>query len=471
MTDPLARLTAVTVTLRAADARRISVAAQGFGRAPGGAVGTRRLRGAIERMATLQIDSVNVFARSHYLPLFARLGPYDPADLDRVLFTRGAPFAEFWAHMASFIPREDWGLFAFRMAEARERYGGAEDSFLQRHRDVVAWVRAELADRGPWWDWDVVKETLEILWLCGEVAIAGRRGFERTYALAEQVIPEPARTPVPRADAIRELTRLAARAYGVASAADLADYWRIRDRPALKVAIGELVDAGELRPVHVEGWTSAGRPLAAWRHRDAVRPRSLSATAVLTPFDPLVWFRDRASRLFDFDYRIEIYTPADKRRYGYYSLPVLIDDDVVGRVDLKADRAASRLLVQSAWWEHGHPRRRPSASPRTCGPRRSGRAWRRSPWAAGATRRTSWRGRSARGGTTASPPVSRQRPTTSTPSHRASSAISASTASAVAVSKGTSSCTACTRSSPALRSVFASSFPTNRSPCRIGRAK
>lgn len=389
MTDPVARLTAVTASLRAADARRIAVAAQGFRRAVPAAVGTRQLGAALGRMATLQIDSVNVFARSHYLPLFSRLGPYDPADLDRLLFTRRAPFTEFWAHMASFIPREDWGLFAFRMADARERYGAAEDSFLQRHRDIALWVRAELADRGPlrpaefdhdlrrvtrgpWWDWDVVKETLEILWLCGEVAIAGRRGFERTYALAEQVIPETARTPVPRADAMRELTRRAARAYGVATAADLADYWRIRDRPALTAAIGDLVDGGELEPVTVEGWTSAGRPLPAWRHRDAVRPRRIDATAVLTPFDPLVWFRDRASRLFGFDYRIEIYTPAAKRRYGYYSLPVLIDDDVVGRVDLKADRAASRLLVQSAWWEHSHP---PETAERLAAHLRSAAAW------------------------------------------------------------------------------------------------
>ena len=141
----------------------------------------------------------------------------------------------------------------------------------------------------------------------------------------------------------------------MATASDLADYWRVKDRPALMTAIGDLVDAGELRPVTVQGWQSAGRPAKAWVHRDATLPRRVDATAILTPFDPVVWFRDRAERLFDFEYRIEIYTPAPKRQFGYYSLPVLVGDDLVGRVDLKADRAASTLLVQSAWWEHGRP--------------------------------------------------------------------------------------------------------------------
>jgi len=154
---------------------------------------------------------------------------------------------------------------------------------------------------------------------------------------------------------VRELVSRAARAYGVATAADLADYWRITDRKAVLAAVADLVDAGELQPVTVQGWTSGGRPAPAWLHRDATVPRRIEAAAILTPFDPVVWFRDRAERLFDFEYRIEIYTPAPKRRYGYYSLPVLIGDDLVGRVDLKADRAVSTLRVQSAWWEHGRP--------------------------------------------------------------------------------------------------------------------
>ncbi|MCR2827170.1 DNA glycosylase AlkZ-like family protein, partial [Microbacterium sp. zg.Y909] len=160
--------------------------------------------------------------------------------------------------------------------------------------------------------------------------------------------------------------------YGVATAADLADYWRIADRASVLRAVGDLVDDGTLRPVTVEGWESAGRPANAWLHRDAALPRRVDATALLTPFDPLVWFRDRAERLFGFDYRIEIYTPAHKRRFGYYSLPVLVGDDVVGRVDLKADRPRCTLLVQSAWWEHGRP---PEAADRLAGELREAARW------------------------------------------------------------------------------------------------
>ncbi len=213
---------------------------------------------------------------------------------------------------------------------------------------------ARSGSRGSWWGWDDVKNGLERLWLFGEVAIAGRRGFERRYALASDVLPSEAlQTAVPRPEAIAELVRRAAVAYGVATAADLADYWRVRDRPAVMAAIHDLVEDGELIPVEVEGWAIAGRPAKAWLHRDAARPRRVDAAAILTPFDPVVWFRDRAERLFDFDYRIEIYTPAPQRRFGYYSLPVLVGDDVVGRVDLKADRASGALRVQSAWWEQG----------------------------------------------------------------------------------------------------------------------
>lgn len=357
-------------SLSAAEARRVALSAQGFAAPRPESVGPRQLHAALRRMRVLQIDSVNVFARSHYLPLFSRLGAYDPATLDRLLFARRPAYVESWAHVASFIPATEWGLFAFRMADLRAKYGTEE--WMRQHGDVVAWVRAELAARGPlrpaeidhdakrarrgpWWDWDIVKATLERLFLFGEVAIAGRRGFERRYALAEDVIPEAGLVPVPRADATRTLVGRAAAAYGVATASDLADYWRIRDRRAVMTAIGELEDAGVLRPVSVEGWQSAGRPARSWLHRDAVVPRRVDATALLTPFDPVVWFRDRAERLFGFEYRIEIYTPAPKRRFGYYSLPVLVGDDLVGRIDLKADRAASTLLVQSAWWEHARP--------------------------------------------------------------------------------------------------------------------
>lgn len=382
-------------TLSAAEARRIALAAQGFSRARPGAPTTRALHATMARMHVLQIDSVNVFARSHYMPLFSRVGPYDTAALDRLLFARRPAYVESWAHVASFIPAADWGLFAFRHRQLREKYGSTQPGeWMAEHRDVVDWVRSELATRGPlrsaeiehdakqarrgpWWDWDVVKQTLERLFMFGEVAIAGRRGFERRYGLAEHVIPDAARTEVPRDDAIRELVARAARAYGVATASDLADYWRLRDRPALLAAVADLVDAGELLPVSVAGWTSAGRPVPAWRHRDAVLPRRMSATALLTPFDPVVWFRDRALRVFDLDYRIEIYTPPAKRAFGYYSLPVLMDDGIAGRIDLKADRATGTLLVQSAWWEPPSPARRrsPDAAGRLAAEVRAAAAW------------------------------------------------------------------------------------------------
>lgn len=371
MSEAVDTVKSMTTTLRRADARRIALAAQGFARPRPETVGTRQITAALRRMRILQIDSVNVFSRSHYMPLFARLGAYDTALLDSLAFSRRPRWVESWAHVASLVSADDWPLLQFRRDDLRRKYG--DDAWAQANRPLLQWLRDELAERGPlrpaqidhdarsgsrgsWWGWDDVKNGLERLWLFGEVAIAGRRGFERRYALASDVLPASAlETTVPRAEAIAELVRRAAVAYGVATASDLADYWRIRDRPAVMTAIHDLVDAGELFPVQVEGWAIAGRPAKAWLHRDAARPRRVDASALLTPFDPVVWFRDRAERLFNFDYRIEIYTPAPQRRFGYYSLPVLVGDDVVGRLDLKADRAASALRVQSAWWEHGVP--------------------------------------------------------------------------------------------------------------------
>lgn len=351
--------------------------AQGFGPATPGAPSSRRMAREIHRMGTLQIDSVNVFARSHYLPLFSRLGDYDTARLDRLLFARHAPFVEFWAHQASFIPVEDWPLFDFRMRANRDRH--ERTGWFGVDRPTVEWVRAELRDRGPlrpaqieddaakarrgpWWDWSAVKRALEYLWFTGDVAIAGRRGFERVYGLSEHVLPPHVLgRALPKDEAMRRLVTKAARAYGVATLADLDDYWRLREQRTVARVVRELEDEGVLVPVRVEGWERGGRPIPAWLHRDAVVPRAVDVQALLTPFDPVVWFRDRAERLFDFAYRIEIYTPAARRRFGYYSLPVLLGDDVVGRVDLKADRAGSVLRVQSAWWEEGRPAGAPAS--------------------------------------------------------------------------------------------------------------
>lgn len=359
-------------TLSPLQARRIALGAQGFSGARPNTVSTRRMHTVIERMGALQIDSVNVFARSHYMPVFSRLGGYDRDALDQLLFGGRSRYVEYVAHEAALIPAEDWGLWQFRMDRFRERYG-APGTWMAENAAFLDELKEELASRGPlrpsqidmgtergnrgaWWDWDAVKRGLEMLWRFGDVAIAGRRGFERRYALAETVIPESALgREVPEEDAIRELTRRAARAYGIATTSDLADYYRI---PTLNIkpAIADLVDSGELLPVRVPGWEKNGAALPVWLHRDAILPRRIERTALLSPFDPVVWFRERASRVFDFDYRIEIYTPAKKRRYGYYSLPVLVGDRIAARVDLKADRANSTLLVQSAWWEPEAPR-------------------------------------------------------------------------------------------------------------------
>ncbi len=371
-----------------AQARRIALAAQGFGRARPEAVTPAALRATISRLGVVQIDSVNVFSRSHYMPFFSRLGPYDRASFDRLAFAEKGAYTEYWAHVATVLPAADWGLWRFRMDEyaARVRPG---DEWYDQNAASVDWVRAELARRGPsrpaeieddarsgargpWWDWSVTKRALERLFLAGEVAIAGRRGFERRYALAEDVIPRTVLdAPVARDEAVRQLVERAARSYGVATTADLADYYRLSQRET-SAAVRDLVDAGALSPVQVEGWGRDGGAGAAWLHRSARIPRRMDTAALLTPFDPVVWFRGRASRLFDFDYRIEIYTPAAQRVFGYYSLPILVDDAIVGRVDLKADRGAGRLLVQSAWWE-GEPH--PDLADRVAAELRTAAVW------------------------------------------------------------------------------------------------
>lgn len=356
-------------TLSPALARRIALAAQGFGRPRPAEVGTRQLNGVIDRINLLQIDSVNVFERSHYLPAFARLGAYDRALLDRLTFDARSPHTEYWAHEAAFVRKDDWPLFRWRMREYRERYGDG-DSWYAANENTITWLRAELAANGPlaaseiehdanrrsgpWWGWSEVKRALERMFLFGEVAIAGRTRFQRRYGLVEDVLPSSIldRT-VDDADAIRELLRRSAVAHGIGTARDLADYYRLKG-PAVPLALKELEESGELIPVQVAGWEGpGGRALPAWVHRDARRPRRLEATALLSPFDPVVWYRDRALRMFGFHYRIEIYTPAPQRVYGYYSLPILLDDQLVGRIDLKSDRQAGVLRVQSAWTEDG----------------------------------------------------------------------------------------------------------------------
>ncbi|PFG31765.1 hypothetical protein ATJ78_2744 [Paramicrobacterium agarici] len=353
-------------------ARRIALAAQGFARPRRARPGTRTFTSMLESLGVLQIDSVNVFERSHYLPVFARLGPYDKSALDALTHRRPKRVTEWWAHEATFLRTDDLPLWAWKMRMLRERDLADEESWANAHKAELEWVRSELAARGPlyvrdietdaerrrgpWWDWSAVKHALETLFRWGEVAVAGRSTtFERRYALAEQVLPDHVLgAEVPRDDAIRELVRRAARATGVATASDLADYYRLPSALTAQ-AIRELHEAGELTSVHVDGWRRGTRNLDAWMPAGQVRPRSVSADALLSPFDPVVWSRQRAERLFDFHYRIEIYTPRHKRVHGYYVLPVLIGDRLAARVDLKSDRQARVLRVQSAWAEPDAP--------------------------------------------------------------------------------------------------------------------
>lgn len=367
LSELVASLGPVVDSLSPAAARRVALAAQGFGRGLPEAVGTRQLNLLIQRLGLLQLDSVNVFERSHYLPVFARLGAYDKTLLDRLTFARRGSYIEYWAHEAAVLPVDHWPLFRFRMEHYRNWFATHPDhEWAQAEPQVLARLRSELAAngpmpasafereaeraRGPWWDWDHVKRGLERMFRVGEVVSAGRSNFERTYALPEQVLPpEVLVREVPFEEAKYQLMKRAAIQHGVGTLSDLADYYRITQTQA-RDALQRLVDEGEVLPVTVPGW---GKP--AFLHRDARIPRRIEAVALLSPFDPVVWARERALRMFGFHYRIEIYTPADKRIFGYYSLPVLVDDALVGRIDLKNDRRSKVLRVQSAWREEGAP--------------------------------------------------------------------------------------------------------------------
>jgi uncharacterized protein YcaQ len=322
----------------------------------------------LDHVGLLQIDSVNVLARAHYLPLFARLGPYPPELLERAAYRAPRKLFEYWGHEASFLPVGLQPFMRWRMERAaHEAWGGMRrvreqrpelvDRLLEEVRARGPLSAGDLAEEerprraGPWWDWSDVKRALEWLFWSGQVTTARRRGFERLYDLPERVIP-PAVLALPtptEADAQRELVRVAARAMGVAAERDLRDYFRL-PVAAARARVAELVEAGELWPVTVEGWEKPG-----FLDPGARIPRRVDARALVGPFDSLVWERDRTERLFGFRYRIEIYVPAEKRVHGYYVLPFLLGEDLVARVDLKADRAAGALLVQAAHAESGAP--------------------------------------------------------------------------------------------------------------------
>jgi uncharacterized protein YcaQ len=353
-------------TLSLPTARRMALAAQGFADpAPTGTPDRRHLRRVLARTQLLQIDSVNVFQRAHYLPAFSRLGPYPVQLVDDLAFRHRELF-EYWGHEASLLPVALHPLLRWRMERARnleEGWGGP----LRAMRDkpeFVAEVLRMVRERGPvgagdlregernkgaWWSWDDTKVALEYLFWSGQVTTASRRSFERLYDVPERVLPEAVlNAPTPsREDAQRELVRLAARAHGVATERDLRDYFRLGVEHA-RVAVQSLVEAGELLPVQVDGWRQQ-----AYLSPGAAVPRRVRRAALLSPFDPLVWERSRTERLFGFSYRIEIYVPAHKRVHGYYVLPFLLDERIAARVDLKADRKAGVLRVLASWLEPG----------------------------------------------------------------------------------------------------------------------
>jgi uncharacterized protein len=350
--------------LSAAQARRIALAAQGFADPrPTGRIDRRHLRRVLDRMGLIQIDSVNVLVRSQELPLFARLGPH-PRSLIADATADGELF-EYWVHEASHIPTEHHHLYRWSMREPHRwtAFRNVMDSrpeFLESVFDhvtangpvVAGDLKQRVGKKGTWWDYDDGKVALEALFYSGRLTARRRpKDFARLYDIPERMIPDEilARPAMPEIEARKELLVLAAKYHGVGTLTDLCDYHRMK--PAVcRPLLAELVEEGRLLPVNVEGWEKQG-----YLHPDAAMPRRITARALLSPFDPVVWNRERTERLFGFRYRIEIYVPQPKRQFGYYVLPFLLGDELVGRVDLKADRASRTLLVQSAWGEPGIP--------------------------------------------------------------------------------------------------------------------
>ncbi|OQM77416.1 winged helix-turn-helix domain-containing protein [Manganibacter manganicus] len=349
-------------------ARRVALAAQGFADpAPSGSPDRRHLARVLARTGLFQIDSVSAVIRAHYMPLYSRLGPYPLALLDKATLTRKRTLFEYWAHEASYLPVTTYPLMRWRMERAacgQDIYSGLA-RWAEANKAPIETIYNEVMQRGAlaasdidghkgsggWWGWSEAKHAFEWLFWAGRLTTAYRRGFERVYDVPERVLPQAVLdlpTPSPQ-DAHRELLRISAKAHGIATYACLRDYFRLSPADT-KRGIDELVENGELLPVSVEGWN---RP--AFLHRDARLPRKIEARALLAPFDPLVFERSRAESLFGFRYRIEIYTPAQKRQYGYYVLPFLLNEAIVARVDLKADRPAGVLRVHAAYAEPDAP--------------------------------------------------------------------------------------------------------------------
>ena len=336
------------------EARRIAIAAQGFTPRPKSAPNRGRLLSTINQIGLLQLDSVNVLIRSHYLPLYSRLGPYPTEALDDLSQGKKRALFEYWGHEASLIPLDHYSLFRWRMQVAKKWQ--SMSSVVREKPAYVAAVLKQVADQGPlrtaeladggkslggWWGWGDGKRALEYLFLTGQITAAERRGFERIYDVTERVIPaDQLRAPALRVeDAHRRLLEMAARSHGVATEMDLRDYYRLPVAET-KARLAELVEARVLQPVRIDGWKQQG-----YLHTKAKIPRAISVQALLSPFDSLIWMRQRTERLFDFHYRLAFYTPKEKRAHGYYVMPFLFGDRLVARVDLKSDRKRNRLQV------------------------------------------------------------------------------------------------------------------------------
>ena len=353
-------------SLSARDAKRISLAAQGFRSRPRVAPGRRKLVRQIEDLGVVQIDSVNVVSRTHYLPLFSRLGAYRRDELEDLAWGKTPATFEYWGHEASLLPLDLYPCFQWRMHDARAGEGVWKGvaKFLAEQKPMVAYALEQIRLRGPlsasdieigekgaggWWGWSDAKRAMECLFWAGEVAVLTRRtSFERVYDLPERVIPKTILSkPVPaKADAIRELVRRSAGALGCATGRDLRDYYRLGVKETA-LAVSQLVEAGDLIAVTVDGWKDI-----AYLPPDARRPRASTSHALLSPFDNAIWHRDRTERMFGVRVVVEIYTPAPKRVFGYYVLPFLEGENITARVDLKADRKTSTLIVQAS---HAEP--------------------------------------------------------------------------------------------------------------------
>ncbi|MCP2299938.1 hypothetical protein APR11_006397 [Nocardia amikacinitolerans] len=370
--------------MSAATARRTALAAQGFGRRRPVTVTRRTVADVLARTQLLQIDSVSAVVRAHYAPVFSRIGGYDRALLDEAAWSHSAKrprrLVEYWAHEAALIPVEDWPLMRWRMVQYEHGRWSGMRKVLDRNptlgkdildviRDVGAATAGEVErhleldkprPKGSWWNLSDTKMICEQLFAAGELSVDKRVGFTRHYDLAERVIPpEVLARNVSEADAVVELVRRAATALGIGTETDLRDYYRLH-RSQTEPAIAALVDAGELEEVEVTGWDKT-----AYLRSGAATPRRVEGAALLCPFDPLIFFRPRTERIFDFHYRIEIYTPEHKRVHGYYVFPFLLNGELVGRVDLRAERAKGRLLVPGAFAEPGHDNAETAAALRT----------------------------------------------------------------------------------------------------------